>query len=161
LPDSGPSRPSHRIDAGFWQAGVRGASLTFRFPADLEDRALLGLHGPFVAAEAAEAERILGLENTFWNANRNQALWDFIGRWRGGNAKLFGLVLAELDRRGKLTAFLDAVGGLSSSDAYRWRDVIALAVKTRYAEHPGVLALVRQAEELDRSLEKFVYDVDN
>jgi hypothetical protein len=160
LPGADAPRPSRRGEAGFWPAGTRGASLAFRFPADLEEQALLGLHGSFVAAEAVEAERILGLENTFWNANRNQALGDFIDRWRDRDPKLFGLVLAQLERQGKLTAFLDAVRGLSSLDAYRRRTVIALAVKTRYFEHPGVLALVRQQEELERSLEEFVYDVD-
>jgi hypothetical protein len=160
LIDNGSRRRHGKIDGGFWFPGYLGASLAPVFDLDLADQVLLGLNASFLAAEAAEVERILGLENTFWNTTRNQALGAFIDRWRDRDPRLFGLLLAMLECRGKLDAFLEAVRGLSSLDAYRRRTVIALAVQTRYAQHPGVLALVRQQEELIRSLEAFRYDVD-
>lgn len=160
LPDDG-AHPRHRgVKGGFWLPGTRGASLALVFEPDLADQVLLGLNASFLAAEAAEVERILGLANTFWNASRNQALGAFIDRWRDRDPRLFALLLDELKRRGVLDAFLNAVRDLSSLDAYRRRTVIALAAKTRYAQHPGILALVHQQEALVRSLEAFRYDVD-
>ena len=160
LPEEGFPGPARGVDAGFWQAGSRGVSLALRFPDDLADRALLGLHGSFLVAQAAEVERILGLENTVWNANRTQALAVFIGRWRDGDPRLFALLLDLLARRGTLDAFIGMVRGLRSLDPHLRRIVVALAVKTRYAQDPRILALARQMEEFARSLETFHYDVD-
>ena len=161
LPDQGSGAKPRGIDgADFWQVGSRGVSLTLLFPSDLADQVLLGLNAALLAAETDEVLRILGMSNTFWNADRDEALRKFIGGWEARDARLFGLLLAMLERLGKLDAFLEAVLNLSSFDAAWRRRVLALAVQTRFSQHPGVLALMRQQEALVHSLETFHYDID-
>ncbi|CCK24477.1 hypothetical protein BN159_0098 [Streptomyces davaonensis JCM 4913] len=160
-PTLGPflAAPADSVGApagGFWQPGSAGANLT-PLVAGLGKQALRTANQAFISAEAAEAERILQTENGFWSADRDDALRGFLARWttKVGNPALFGLLLDEMDRRGRLDAFVRAIRGLPSNDTYLKREVVALA-----DGDPRISTVAGDITALVRDIGKNHYDVD-
>jgi hypothetical protein len=141
---------------GFWLPGSAGANLT-SLGADVRKQALRTANTAFISSEAAEVERILQTENGFWSADRDDALRGFLTRWttKVGDPALFGLLLDELDRRGRLDAFVRAIRGLPSINTYLKREVIALA-----DGDPRIAMVAEDIEALARDIGKNHYDVD-
>jgi hypothetical protein len=141
---------------GFWLPGSAGANLT-PLVADVRKQALRTANAAFISSEAAEAERILQTANGFWSADRDDALRGFLTRWttKVANPELFGLLLDELDRRGRLDSFVRAIRGLPSISTPLKRDVVALV-----DGDPRIAAVAQDVEALVRDLGRHHYDVD-
>lgn len=141
---------------GFWLPGSTGVNLT-PLVGDVRKQALRTTNADFISAEAAEAERILRTENSIWSADLDDALRGFLTRWttKVHDPELFGLLLDELERRGRLEALVRAVRSLPSQDTPLKREVVALADRD-----PRIAAMAGDIESLVRDIGKHHYDVD-
>lgn len=150
-----PATSDQAPAGGFWLPGSAGANLT-PLVADVRTQALRTANAAFISSEAADAERVLQAENGFWSADRDNALRGFLIRWttKVGDPALFGLLLDELDRRGRLDAFVHAIRGWPSINTGLKREVVALAVGD-----PRI-AMVAQDIEALRDIGKNYYGVD-
>jgi len=162
LANTNPAKQHGKIENGFWQPGTRGVNITPLFLNDFVDRVLRKANAALISSQADEVQRILTLKNTIWSVDRDPALERFINFYWGrlDTPKLFGFLLDELQRRGALDAFLNAVRSLPWWDTYLKRRVLAQAAGSAYATDPRIIAWVHEIETLARSTWKGRYDVD-
>jgi hypothetical protein len=147
-------------DDGTWAPGTQGVSVGASFDAELELLVLAGRNAAFLKAEADRVAQILALKDSTWSYDRSDAVEVFVDRWKDRDARLFGLLLAELERRGLLDGFIDAVRALPQSwNTARRRYILALAARTKYANNPRIVAMQQQVEAAGASIEKFRYDI--
>ncbi len=109
LRDSGPKAIAGPGADGTWPAGATGVSVGVLFDDDLGKQAWRNMKAAVIAAWADEVKRMLALSDGFFGNDRSEAIDAFIDSLARVPPTLIELLFEELDRRGLLTVFLEAV----------------------------------------------------
>ena len=161
LRDSGPKAIAGPGADGTWPAGATGVSVGVLFDDDLGKQAWRNMKAAVIAAQADEVKRMLALSDGFSGNDRSDAIDAFIDSLARVPPTLIELLFEELERRGLLEPFVEAVRTLPGLfETIRRRELLRLASLTRFANDPRFAALTRTIERAAAAIKRFHYDYD-